>query len=381
MELETFSIVLYVFCTLFAACLGSFSNVVIYRVPNHKSIVFPPSACPKCGARIKPYDNIPVLSWLILRGRCRHCKAPISPQYPIVEAVSGLFGFLLCRQIFASNLGLLLMEGGFLRLFLFFVAMSIFVVSCLALAIIDIQKTEIPPEIALPVAALGVVASLILPDGAPFGAVRGNLEFLDSFLGAGIGAGLVLLIIGLYYLLTRRIGMGGGDVWMLAMIGAFLGWQSLIFVFLATSRQGLLAAVSRPTRRPACFATTLPRNSTTPRFPRRRANSPCPTGHFWRWPRLNTSFWDIFCRRYGQGSGSSSGVRCPDSWVFFGGRAIRALPGYARRVCAGYPALGRIRPRLFLCVSYPMGMSSMILWTVSSRRSSSTLRFWHPLKE
>ena len=243
MELETFSIVLYVFCTLFAACLGSFSNVVIYRVPNHKSIVFPPSACPKCGARIKPYDNIPVLSWLILRGRCRHCKAPISPQYPVVETVSGLFGFLLCRQIFAPNLGLLLMEGGFLRLFLFFVAMSIFVVSCLALAIIDIQKTEIPPEIALPVAALGVVASLILPDGAPFGAVRGNLEFLDSFLGAGIGAGLVLLIIGLYYLLTRRIGMGGGDVWMLAMIGAFLGWQSLIFVFLASILQGILAAV------------------------------------------------------------------------------------------------------------------------------------------
>ena len=134
---------LYVFCTLFAACLGSFSNVVIYRVPNHLSIAWPPSTCPKCKNRIKPYDNIPILSWLILRGKCRNCKEPISPQYVIIETICALFGFFLCRQIFEPNLAVLAYDGVFWRLLVLFVGMAIFLVGSLALAVIDYQTARI----------------------------------------------------------------------------------------------------------------------------------------------------------------------------------------------------------------------------------------------
>ena len=234
---------LYVFCTLFAACLGSFSNVVIYRVPNHLSIAWPPSTCPKCNQRIKPYDNIPILSWLILRGKCRNCKNPISPQYVIVETICALFGFFLCRQIFEPNLAVLMHDGVFWRLMVLFAGLCIFLVGSLALAIIDYKTTELPPEVALPIGAIGILVAFVLPDTWPYTTILGNIDWLDSILGAIIGGGLVVLIIALYYLVTKRIGMGGGDVWMMAMVGAFLGWQCLPFIFLAASVQGIIAAV------------------------------------------------------------------------------------------------------------------------------------------
>ncbi|MBQ1927024.1 MAG: prepilin peptidase [Proteobacteria bacterium] len=235
--------VLYVFCTLFAACLGSFSNVVIYRVPNHLSIAWPPSHCPKCDARIKPYDNIPVLSWLILRGKCRNCKAPISPQYVIIEAVCALFGFFLCRQIFEPNLAYLLLDGVFWRLMLLFASMSIFVVGSLALAVMDLKTTELPPEVALPIGAIGLLTAFVIPESWPYSAVMGNVSGMDALLGGLIGGGIVVTIIGVYYLLTKRIGMGGGDIWMMVMVGACLGWECLPFIFLASSLQGIIAAV------------------------------------------------------------------------------------------------------------------------------------------
>ena len=235
--------VLYVFCTLFAACLGSFSNVVIYRVPNHLSIAWPPSHCPKCDAKIKPYDNIPVLSWLILRGKCRSCKAPISPQYVIIEAVCAMFGFFLCRQIFEPNLAYLLMDGVFWRLLVLFASMSIFLVGSLALAVMDFKTTELPPEVALPIGAIGLLTAFVIPESWPYSAVLGNVSGMDAVLGALIGGGIVVSIIGLYYLLTKRIGMGGGDIWMMVMVGACLGWECLPFIFLAASLQGIVAAV------------------------------------------------------------------------------------------------------------------------------------------
>ena len=242
-SLEILNICLYVFCTLFAACVGSFSNVVIYRVPEHKSIAWPPSSCPKCGARIKPYDNIPVLSWLILRGKCRNCKAPISPQYVIIEAVCAIFGFFLCHQIFGPNLDVLFLDGVFWRMLLLFAVMTFFVIGSLALAIIDYRTTEIPPEVALPIAGMGILAAFIMPDSWPYTQVLGNIDWLDSILGGLIGGGLVVAIIALYYLFTKRIGMGGGDVWMMVMVGAVLGWQSLPFIFLASSLQGIIIAI------------------------------------------------------------------------------------------------------------------------------------------
>lgn len=240
---DTFVTLLYVFCTLLAACFGSFANVVIYRVPEHKSIIYPPSTCPKCGSRIKPYDNIPVLSWLILRGKCRKCKNPISKQYPLVEGVCGIFGFLLCYQIFGQNADILFLDGVFWRLMLLFFGELVFLIGCLSLAIIDIERTEIPPEIALPVAVLGVIVAFALPETWPYTTLPHHIAWSDSLLGAGIGGALIVLIIAVYYLLTKRVGMGGGDIWMLVMIGAFLGWQSLPFIFLASSVQGIVAAV------------------------------------------------------------------------------------------------------------------------------------------
>lgn len=242
-ETHDLLVLLYVFCTCLGACIGSFSNVVIYRVPNHKSIVFPPSACPTCGHKIKPYDNIPILSWLILRGKCRNCKSKISIQYPIIESVCAIFGFYLCYATFGTNADALFLDGVFWRLFVHFFGMLIFSVTCLILAVIDIQKTEIPPEIALPISALGVGLSFVLPLTYPFDHLVGNITWIDSLLGVGIGAAVVVLIIAGYYLVTKRIGMGGGDIWILMMIGAFLGWQSLPFIFLASSLQGIIAAL------------------------------------------------------------------------------------------------------------------------------------------
>lgn len=242
-NLQDFVVLLYVFCTFFAACVGSFANVVIYRVPNHLSIVSPPSACPKCGQKIKPYDNIPVLSWLILRGKCRNCKNKISIQYPIIEFICAMFGLYFCHTTFGANAQFLLEDGIFWRLCVHFFVMLVFAVTCLILAVIDIQKTEIPPEIALPVAAFGFGASFILPQTYPFSELIGNVSWIDSIVGASCGGAIVVLIIAGYYLATKRIGMGGGDVWILVMIGAFLGWESLPFVFLASSVQGIIAAV------------------------------------------------------------------------------------------------------------------------------------------
>ena len=236
-------ILTYVFCTLIAACLGSFSNVIIYRIPNHISIAWPPSTCPKCGSRIKPYDNIPVLSWLLLRGKCRKCKNPISIQYPVIEFVCAVFGFFACYQIFGTHADIMMYDGAFWRLMVLFFGRCIFLVGCLALAVMDIKSTEIAPEVALPIAAIGIGIAAIVPDTLPFATIVGNIPWLDAVLGGLIGGSIVVLIIGAYYLLTRRIGMGGGDIWMMVMVGACLGWECLPFIFLAASLQGIIAAV------------------------------------------------------------------------------------------------------------------------------------------
>ena len=238
-------LITFVFCTLIAACLGSFSNVIIYRIPNHMSIAWPPSTCPKCGNRIKPYDNIPVLSWLILRGKCRNCKNPISIQYPVIEFICALFGFFLCCQIFgpfADHFEVLSEDGVFWRLMVLFFGRCIFLVGCLALAVMDLKTTEIAPEVALPIAAIGVITALVVPDIWPFATIVGNIHWLDAVIGGLIGGSLIVIIIGAYFLLTRRIGMGGGDIWMMVMVGACLGWECLPFIFLAASLQGIVAA-------------------------------------------------------------------------------------------------------------------------------------------
>lgn len=219
------------------AVLGSFLNVCIHRIPRDLSVVFPPSACPRCRERIAAYDNIPVVSWLLLRGRCRRCRGAISPRYPLVEALTAALFVLVTWRI---GLGWDLLPA------LFFTA------SMVLITFVDLDAYIIPDAVTLPGIPLGILASLVTP-----------VTWVDSLIGAVVGF-LFLFGVGWGY---RRVtgvdGMGGGDVKLAAMLGAFLGWQGLVLnVFLAAglgSVVGLtLMAVRRGGRRTALpFGTFL----------------------------------------------------------------------------------------------------------------------------
>ncbi len=207
-----------IFVFLFGISIGSFLNVVIFRVPAGKSIVRPPSHCPACGYQLRWYDNIPLVSYLMLGGKCRGCKAGISIQYPLVELVTGALA-IACWSMFGL---------GWALVFYFAFCAALLVVS-----FIDIPYQIIPNEISLPGIAVGILASF----------VTGKVTWFDSIIGALIGFSLIALIAFGYYFLTKREGMGMGDAKLLAMIAAFLGWQSIPFVLLAASLQGLAVAL------------------------------------------------------------------------------------------------------------------------------------------
>lgn len=213
------TLLLAVAATLLGAVAGSFLNVVILRLPRPgASIVFPPSHCPFCKAPIRWHDNIPLFSFLLLRGRCRDCRARISWQYPLVELAMSLF-----------SLGLFARFGISLAFAFYF----LFCAGLLAIIVIDFRHQIIPDVISLPGIATGLVFSLLHP----------LLAWQDSLLGILAGGGVFYLVALGYYLCTRREGMGGGDIKLLAMIGAFLGWQSLPFVVLSSSLTGLAAGL------------------------------------------------------------------------------------------------------------------------------------------
>lgn len=186
---------------LFGSLVGSFLNVVIYRIPLKRSIVSPPSACTGCGSRIKSYDNIPVLSWLLLRGKCRECKTAISMRYPIVELSTGIFFGIVAWKFHGSALPLLVA-------FLYLAAVSI------ALALIDLDTHTLPNRIVIPSYFVGV---LLL--GAT-GLISGNY-------GALLRAVFGMVILGLFYFglaLVYPGGMGMGDVKFAGVLGLFLGY-------------------------------------------------------------------------------------------------------------------------------------------------------------
>lgn len=199
-------------------CIGSFLNVCIYRLPGGKSIIRPASACPECGTAIRWYDNIPLISYVILRGRCRGCKTPISIRYPIVELLCGLFAMTSWMHF-----------GNSLSALIYF----IFVAALLVITFIDIDHRIIPDIISLPGIPLGFLASLILP----------QLKWSDSLIGILAGGGSLLAIAWGYQLITRKDGMGGGDIKLLAMIGAFLGWKGVLFTIMASSLIGTVVGI------------------------------------------------------------------------------------------------------------------------------------------
>jgi len=213
-------------------CIGSFLNVVIYRLPRGTSLVWPGSTCPACGARIRWYDNVPVLGWILLRGRCRDCAAPISVRYPIVELVT-LLAFLLCYwQLGAQPL---------------LVPRLVLTAALIALFAIDLEFQILPNVITLPGLAAGVLFSIVLPPG-----------FRDALLGAALGGGLLWLIAEAWSRLRGIDAMGFGDVKMLAMVGAFLGWKLVLLTFVLSSFVGgALAAVLLAARR-ATWTSALP---------------------------------------------------------------------------------------------------------------------------
>jgi leader peptidase (prepilin peptidase)/N-methyltransferase len=194
------------------AVIGSFLNVVIHRLPRRESLVSPPSRCPQCETPVKPYDNVPVVSWLVLRGRCRHCGAPISPRYPVVELLTALvFAAVVLVRGFDDDLVLELP----------------FVAALIALAGIDLDHKLLPNRIVYPMAAYGVVATLLVD--------RGDLV---EHLVAGAGAFAFLLAAALAY----PRGMGMGDVKLAGAMGLYLGVAvipALLTAFLTGSIVGV----------------------------------------------------------------------------------------------------------------------------------------------
>ena len=198
--------------------IGSFLNVCICRLPKEESIVFPGSHCPRCQKPIRFYDNIPLLSYLLLGGKCRHCGAPISFQYPLVEGITAL-----------SSLLLFIHFGPSWSYLIYFA----FVAALIAITVIDLYHQIIPDVISLPGIGVGLLASLVLP----------QITFLNSLFGVLLGGGSLFLVATVYQWLFKREGMGGGDVKLLAMIGAFLGWKAVILTILLSSLIGSVTGV------------------------------------------------------------------------------------------------------------------------------------------
>ena len=202
------------FAFFLGAIIGSFLNVCIYRLPKKASIVTPGSHCPHCGKKIRFYDNIPIVSYLILMGKCRHCKGPISLRYPVVE---GLFGLL--------TLALFLRHGPTVP----FILLLVFTAALIIITFIDLDYQIIPDSLSIPGIFVGIAASFFIP----------LLSWPESVIGVLVGGGFLLLVAAGYKWITGREGMGGGDVKLLAMLGAWLGWKAIPFILFSSSLIGV----------------------------------------------------------------------------------------------------------------------------------------------
>ena len=209
------------------AIVGSFLNVVIHRYPLGESIVFPASHCPSCSYKIRPWDNIPVLSYLILMGRCRSCRSPIALRYPLIELGNGLFYVAIFLNTGISWL---------------FPLVAAIVSSLLVLIYIDLDIQILPDVIDIPGIVLGLAIGALTPRLAT-GTLTLSEGFIDAALGGALGGGVLLLIAVGYQRLRGLEGMGMGDVKMMAMIGAVTGWRFVLPVLLLASIAGSLVAI------------------------------------------------------------------------------------------------------------------------------------------
>lgn len=209
--------IIYVFfiATAFflGAIIGSFLNVCIVRLPEGRSVVSPPSHCPVCQSSIRFYDNVPVLSYLVLGGKCRGCGEKISPRYPLVEFLTACLSALLMYRFGPS---------------VSYIAYIVFAASLVVITFIDIDHRIIPDKISLPAIPIGFALSFFLPE----------ITWLQSIIGILVGGGSLLLVAVVYEAITGTEGMGGGDIKLLAMIGAFVGWEGVLFTIMASSLIG-----------------------------------------------------------------------------------------------------------------------------------------------
>lgn len=193
--------------------LGSFANVVIHRVPLGESIVMPRSRCPSCKTQISWYHNIPVVSWIFLKGKCSSCKTKISFRYPLVELLTGLiFGFTILK-----------VDPSYFLIELLVLFFGLIIVS-----FIDYDHYIIPDKISYPGMVLGLVGAALNPER----------EFLDALLGLLMGGGFLWAIAVIYFKIKKEEGMGGGDIKLLAWIGSVLGWKPIAFIILVSSLLG-----------------------------------------------------------------------------------------------------------------------------------------------
>jgi len=203
---------------VFGLAVGSFLNVCIYRLPLDESLVWPGSYCPRCRTSLRWYDNVPLFGYAMLRGRCRTCGVRISAMYPLIEAVTAVV-FVAGYLLFGAQLLLM--------------ARLLFACAMIVLFVIDLQCRILPNIITLPGVLVGFAFSLFLPPG-----------WLDSLIGIMAGGGILLLIAEAYYRVRKEEGLGMGDVKMLAMIGAFLGWKLMLVTLVLSSFMGSIMGLT-----------------------------------------------------------------------------------------------------------------------------------------
>ena len=220
------NIILLIFSFILGTCLGSFANVCIYRLPKGRSIIWPPSFCPKCNHKIFWYDNLPLISFLLLKGKCRFCQKKIASRYFIVEFLTG-----------ALTLSLFLRFGISLK----FLIYLIFVLSLIIVSFIDIENFLIPDCIVYSGIALGLCLSFFYPE---LHLSFSRLVALKSgFLGVLFGGGSLFIIGYLGGLIFKKEAMGGGDVKLLSMVGAFLGYKSVFLTIFFSSLIGSMISL------------------------------------------------------------------------------------------------------------------------------------------
>lgn len=236
-------VLLYLFSFILGSVIGSFLNVCIYRLPREESIVFPHSRCTTCGYGIRFYHNIPILGFVMLKGRCADCGQRISFRYPLVELISGI-----------ALLGAY-WKFGLSPESLFY---SVLIFSLIVITFIDLEHMIIPNVITIPGTIIGLIFNALITDWGKsrellgtfsfslenFFGVLNEVPFLDSVFGLIVGGGFLFLIAFLYIVIRKTEGMGMGDVKLLAMIGAFLGWRGVVFVMLVSSLVGTLTGLS-----------------------------------------------------------------------------------------------------------------------------------------